>query len=234
MTTKTLVPVEKKLVTLEEDFFYVCDPEAEESIAQGDPSWTLDLKDNSWVWVFTGRRGSGKTTSMTFEACRAMALLNMRVLSNYPIEFVFARSDGKCYPLKAEALDLYKLMSFDQDYKHCLICLDEAPDIISHLASQTWKNRLLNIFVRQLRKNGNSLFMAAQDFQLIDKSMRWQTDVVVECNDAASLYGRNDYRKGTLILLNFLDNSGLWTGETYEDVIARNKLFKNFDTVWLS
>jgi hypothetical protein len=48
------------------------------------------------------------------------------------------------------------------------------------MSAMTWKNRLLNIFIRQLRKNHNSLFLAAQDFMLIDKSMLWQIDVEIQ------------------------------------------------------
>lgn len=193
----------------------------------------VNLKDDSYIWAFTGRRGSGKTTTMTYYAAKCMFLYNMRVLSNYPIEFVLCREDGSSYVCKSEQLDLYKLLCFDNDYHNCLICIDEAPDIISHMAAATWKNRLLNVFVRQLRKNGNSLFLGAQDFNLIDKGMRWQTDILVECQDAAKKYGNSEITRGSIILLKFLDASGMWTGQTYEEEIQSNSRHGVYDEVGL-
>ena len=38
-------------------------------------------------------------------------------------------------------------------------------------------------------KNHNSLMLGAQNFNLIDKSMRWQVDVIIECEDASRKYG---------------------------------------------
>jgi hypothetical protein len=180
----------------------------------------IKLDSESYIFAFTGRRGGGKTTSMSYHAAKCMTLFNQRILSNYPIQFMFRRSDGRCYPLKSEALDLYKLLCFDNDYKNCVICIDEAPDIVSHMASMTWKNRLLNIFVRELRKNRNTLMLAAQDFMLLDKSMRWQVDVIVECEDAYRKYGPS-FQKGALILERWKDSSGMWTGEPWEQALKR-------------
>lgn len=172
-----------------------------------------DLLNDAYIWCFTGSRGSGKSMSMTYYAAKAVYLWNMRIVSNYPIEFILNRIDGTHQYVKSEPLDLYKLLCFDKDYHHCLILMDEAPDIISHMAAMTWKNRLLNIFVRQLRKNMNSLFLGAQQFTLIDKSMRWQTDVVVKCQDAFRLYGASGgLVRGACVLVDMFDNSGQWTG----------------------
>jgi hypothetical protein len=89
---------------------------------------------DSYVFVFSGRRSGGKTTSMTDEAAKAAILYpNMRLLSNYPIEFIALYLDGHTRHVKSEDLDLYKLLCFDQEYHNCLICIDEAPDIIIHM-----------------------------------------------------------------------------------------------------
>ena len=57
----------------------------------------IRIPKTSYIFAFTGRRGSGKTTCMTFFACRLMTWQNMRCLSNYPIEFLLAKhlKDGK-------------------------------------------------------------------------------------------------------------------------------------------
>ena len=218
----------RQLRVLDESIFYDGDTRPGLSHTTG---YTLSLDDESYILCFTGRRGGGKTTAMTYYAAKCMWLYNMRVLSNYPLEFVLHRENGSSYVCRAEPLDLYKLLCFDNDYKNCLICIDEAPDIISHLAATTWKNRLLNIFVRELRKNNNSLMLCAQDFALIDKSLRWQVDVLVECEDASKRYPGSHLVKGSVILLRFLDNSGMWTGKTWQDKEYINKLYHKYEEV---
>ncbi len=173
----------------------------------------VDLEHDAYIWLFAGSRGAGKTQSMTYYACKANYLYGTRIVSNYQIEYILRFMDGTTRHVKSEPLDLYKLLMFDEDYRHCLILIDEAPDIISHMASMTWKNRLLNIFVRQIRKNMNSLMLGAQQLSLIDKSMRWQTDIIVRCKDSFRLYGGSEgLCRGSNILLDMFDNSGQWTG----------------------
>jgi len=187
------------------------------------PSHVIDMGTDSYIWCFSGTRGAGKTTLMTMFAIKVYWLYKYRIIANYPIEFYFQRMHGKPEYVKSEPLDLYKLLCFDNDYHDCLILIDEAPDIVSHLASMTWKNKLMNIFIRQLRKNHNSLFLGAQQFEIIDKSMRWQTDILVECQDASRKYGWPASERGKLILANLLDNSGMWTGETWEETQYKNR-----------
>ena len=218
----------KQLTVLSLESFY----EEEDDGPLMEQHFDIDLKDESYIIVYTGRRGGGKTTAMSFFASKCMALYDTRVLSNYPIEFMLCRVVNgvkRYYTRKSEPLDLFKLLCFDNDYRNCLICIDEAPDIISHMAAQTWKNRLLNVFVRQLRKNRNSLFMAAQDFQLIDKSLRWQVDIEIECKDAKKEYGNSGITRGSVILLRWLDNSGMWTGKTWQEQLNYAKAFHIFD-----
>lgn len=178
-----------------------------------DDAQIVDMENDAYIWVFCGPRGAGKSLAMTHYAAKAVYLYNARIISNYPISFNLRRMNGKVTYHEAESLDLYKLLCFDEDYHHCIILMDEAPDIISHMASQTWKNRLINIFTRQLRKNMNSLLLGAQQISLIDKSMRWQTDIVVNCMDAFRRYGSSGgLVRGASILLDLYDNSGMWTG----------------------
>jgi hypothetical protein len=219
---------ERQLTVLPLEGFY----EDEDAPAHGEQHFDIDIKGESYIIVFTGRRGGGKTTCMSFFAAKCMALYDLRVLSNYPIEFMLCRNVkgvDKFYIRKSEPLDLFKLLCFDNDYRNCLICIDEAPDIISHMAAQTWKNRLLNIFVRQLRKNNNSLFLCAQDFQLIDKSLRWQVDIEIQCKDAKKTFGNPGLTRGSVILLRWLDNSGMWTGQTWQEKQMFAKIFHDYD-----
>jgi hypothetical protein len=189
----------------------------------GNEGQTVNLKSDSYVWVFTGRRGGGKTTIMSLLACTGAWLWDMKIIANFPLEFKIRRVNGLVTPYTAEMLDMERLLMFDEEYKNVLILIDESPDIISHMASQTWKNRLLNVFVRQLRKNRNTLMLGAQDFELIDKSMRWQTDIIVECRDASKLPNNQSLARGECILTKFYDNSGQWTGRNTDDRIRQRQ-----------
>lgn len=200
----------------------------DELSARGGATHSIRLDQDSYIWCFEGRRGGGKTTAMSFFVVRAVALYNMRVIANYPLEFMLRRHrpDGKTYlqHVKAEPLDFEKLICFDEKYRHVLICIDEAPDIISHMASQSWRNRLVAAFTRQIRKNYNTLFLASQDFELIDKSMRWQVDVTIQCRDAARYIGdQTNLERGEMLWLNWYDHSGQWTGKSTEDRLRRRE-----------
>lgn len=177
----------------------------------------LDLTSDSYVVGFVGPRGSGKSLSMTYAAAKMM-MLGKHVIANYDIAFRLKDRHGKTKTYRSEPLDMYKLLTFDADTKGCIICLDEAPTIISYMASQSWKNRLLNIFLQQLRKNRNSLIYTAQCNDWVDKQLRWQADVLCLCQDASKIYGnKSKCARGEVILQDFFDMSGLWTGRIYDE-----------------
>jgi hypothetical protein len=61
---------------------------------------------DSYIFAYTGRRGGGKTTSMTDGAAKASFLYpKMRLLSNYPIEFTARYLDGHTRHIKSEDLN---------------------------------------------------------------------------------------------------------------------------------
>lgn len=179
----------------------------------------VNFGEDSYICCFTGWRGAGKSTGMAFFGLKSVYLYNMRLVSNFDIACRINYMNGKSKIIHSEPLDLYKLLCFDEDYQNCLILIDEAPDIVSHLAAMTWKNRLLNIFIRQLRKNGNTLFLGAQQFELIDRSMRWQTDLVFNCADASRKYSNNNLGRGECVLISIFDNSGMTTGQSTQERI---------------
>lgn len=234
--TITAIKEGKKFKSIHESIFWNADDPRKKAVREYTPNgWEyymdshitrkkardIDMGRDSYIWCFTGVRGAGKSTLMTFFGMKAQYHYGLRLVSNYPIEYYLNYMDGRSKLIQAEPLDMYKLLCFDADYNDCLILIDEAPDIVSHMAAMTWKNRLLNIFIRQLRKNHNSLFLGAQQFELIDKSMRWQTDILAECQDASRKYGWSAEHRGKCILLRLVDNSGMWTGESYDTVLRR-------------
>ncbi len=225
MKTKQIIG-EKAIPIMDERVFL--DDSYSEGISSSRHTFAMRFDQDSYIWCFEGRRGGGKTTAMSFFVVRSVALYNMKVVSNFPIEFELRRyrPDGQSYlqHVKAEPLDFERLICFDQEYRHCLICIDEAPEVISYMASQSWRNRLVAAFTRQLRKNFNTLFLAAQDFELVDKAMRWQVDVIIQCRDAARYIGdTSGLERGEMLWLNWYDHSGQWTGQTTEDRLRRGE-----------
>lgn len=233
MTTEVIEQAEKELelVTIHESLLWDEDDPRRTMTGLNPPpvsifkegEYVIDMRADSYIWVYTGTRGAGKTTLMTLYALKARLYYGFRIVSNYDIECYIQRIDGTKEYVKSESLDLFKLLDFDDEYQDCLIIIDEAPDLISHMASMTWKNRLINIFARQIRKNHNNLFLGAQQFELIDKSFRWQVDILAECKDASRKYGWGSSHRGKCVLLRLLDNSGQWTGETWEEAYERQK-----------
>lgn len=196
----------------------------------------LDIKNDSYVLGFTGPRGAGKTLAMTAFACKAM-MGGHRVISNYSIAFKLAMPKGGYQYYESETLDMYKLLVFDTDFQNAVILMDEAPLLISHLASQSWKNRLIDIFLTQLRKNRNSLFYCSQNERWVDTQLRWQTDVYFKCSDMSRRMGGKPSDRGKTISMKALDQSGQWTGFSFEEYPAIHplqlrgkKFFKIYDT----
>lgn len=216
----------EELIVIDEEYFRWSHATGLGNDGDDDPDGGLSLED-SYIIAFTGRRGSGKTTLMTFLAVWAVIFENKHLLSNYPIEFNVRRyrPDGKTYlqHVKSEDLDFTKLITFNPEYKSVLILLDEAADVVSHLASQSWKNRLLAAFVRQIRKNDISLVLATQDFMMIDKQLRWQVDIEVKCADYSRYGGQPGLLRGSVLDEDMYDHSGVWTNQTTEDRIWRGE-----------
>ena len=239
MVTETLtkpkgITKEKPLKVIHESLFWAEDSPLHTLIGEkrarqnGEGTYSIDLEADSFIWCFNGGRGAGKSTLMTLFAMWANWQYGFRIIANFEIEYILQRLHSREH-IKAEPLDLYRLFCFEHDYDNCLILIDEAPDIISHMAAQTWKNRLLNVFVRQIRKNHNNLFLGAQYFELIDKSMRQQVDIRFDCEDASRKYGWGKQYRGMCFLSRIIDQSGLWTGEPYERALIRMKESGDYD-----
>lgn len=227
MVTETRQAIDKPLKVIHESVF----PTGQDLLTENGNvggTYAVDLQADSYIWTFTGGRGAGKSTLMTYFAMWANYKYGLRIVSNYDIEYILQRKYSREH-IKSEPLDLYRLFCFEHDYDDCLILMDEAPDIISHMAAQTWKNRLLNVFVRQIRKNHNHLFLGAQYFELIDKSMRQQVDLRLECQDASRKYGWGKHARGMCILCRIIDQSGLWTGVPYGEMLNRLRANGDYD-----
>jgi tRNA A37 threonylcarbamoyladenosine biosynthesis protein TsaE len=194
----------------------------------------MDLNKRSYVICLSGFRGSGKTTMATFLCEREAHFNKRRILSNFTIEFKVRNGFGHLDYYKSEDLDLYKLLNFDTDYRGSIIVLDEAPQVINRLATMTWNNRLIDLFLQQLRKNLNSFLYCSQNPMWVDKSVQFQTDVRIDCTDANIL--NPNIPQGVTILSEWFDMSGQWTGHIFNEKYPRIALKMGFKAapIWNS
>jgi len=194
----------------------------------------LDLANDSYIWCDAGPRGAGKTTYMTYIAEQCAYLYKKRIISNYPIHFGVRKLDNHVIYIKSEPLEMGKLLMFDESYQGCIIVLDEAPQVINRLATMTWKNRLLDLWLQQIRKNRNSLIYASQNEYWVDNELRWQTDIIAHCRDASRRFPQAGYRRGGQILIDLVDNSGMWTGYSQDERPWRRPFRKRLlsEAIW--
>jgi len=193
----------------------------------------VDLWNDSFIIAPVGPRGSGKTTLASALAIKSVWLWpELRVIANYPLKWAIRDGKGKSVVHLSEPLDLVKMVNFDTDYMHVLIILDESPAIINRMAAATNKNRVLNLWIQQIRKNRNSLIMCSQDFRLIDYEAQYQTDIIAYCRDASRRYPRSGVKRGGVILLDFIDHSGLWTGYTSRERPRPLRKRLNAEYIW--
>lgn len=181
----------------------------------------LDMENDSFVWCFTGPRGAGKTSYMTYIAEKLNYLYGKRIISNYPISLDVRHKDMTVTNIRSENLDLGKMFNFDGAYQDSLIVLDEAPQVINRLATMSWKNRLLDLYLQKIRHDNISFLYGSQNESLdhgwVDASLRFQTDILVYCRDASRRYPNAGYKRGSMILATMIDKSGMWTGFRYDE-----------------
>jgi len=177
----------------------------------------IDLENDSYIWCFSGPRGAGKTSYMTYIAEKAAYMYDKRIISNYPIKFKVRYQNGEIKLFESETLEMAKLLMFDESYQGCIMVLDEAPQVINRLATMTWKNRLLDLWIQQIRKNKDSLLYATQNEGWVDNELRWQTDILARCRDASRRYPEAGHERGSIVLVDLIDKSGQWTGYSYDE-----------------
>jgi len=169
----------------------------------------MSIIEKSLVVCYTGGRGSGKTLSMTVQASIDM-IQGRRCWSNYPISFKMKGSDSKIVSYDAEPLEFDRLYDFDQSFQHGLVLIDEINLWADSRRSMNVSNRLLTYIFQLIRKRRLSFYLTVQNFDWLDKRIRWQTDVLIKCFDLSFAY--HELTPGEAISQTLIDLSGAMTG----------------------
>jgi hypothetical protein len=172
---------------------------------------------DSYIICFSGPRGGGKTTFLSFFAMKYLAL-GLKVWLNYPLAFYLVRENGKAELKKAELIDLPTLLKMEDMVKGGLVGLDEYQEIASAYGFNSIKNRLLAALWAQIRKLELSFCYTSKFYDWVDTRTRDELDIEMKCIDTSKTpWGRGKYARGEMIFAQAMDHSGVWTGYPYRE-----------------
>jgi hypothetical protein len=177
----------------------------------------VDLDLDSYIIACCGHRGAGKNIWMSYLGLKAAWLYGKRLLANYPLGVIVVNRHGERHLIQAEVLDVARMLEFDQEYDNCVIAIQEAPTIINRMAAPTWKNRLLNLWLQEIRHSRSSLIYESQNEFWVDGELQWQTDLTCYMRDASRRYPGSGLQRGGVVLVSIKDKSGMWTGKPYDE-----------------
>jgi hypothetical protein len=112
--------------------------------------------------------------------------------------------------------DLVDFANNDVPLYKALIILDEAHIFLDSRNSASKRNKIISYFLLQTRKKGCHLYYTTQRFHQIDKRLRDNSDVLIQCRTAKDKNGRLFTLNNINILL---ENS----------IKVRNDVFKSSD-----
>lgn len=120
--------------------------------------------------IFEGRQGSGKTTSMVYEA--------MKMQEEYPLAKC---TSNLAYTHENLALkDWRMLINYKNGINGVIVLMDELQNWFSSNDSKNFPPEMLQV-ITQNRKNRRIIMGTAQNFYLLSKAIRTQTTEVRRC-----------------------------------------------------
>lgn len=177
----------------------------------------------SRVLAGTGPRGSGKTLWLTVQQYYALIkafYLGFKVWSNYPVGFYhYDPFTAKKVYLYSMPLNMSALYTFSKELTYGWVFIDE---IDKWLDRQEWAagtSRIIVQVLTMIRKRHISLGLSIQDLEWLNNRAQFQTDVEVNCRDAAfSQWGRSvGLQNGEIVNQVCKDLSGTYTGFMYHE-----------------
>jgi len=171
---------------------------------------------NSLVTGITGPRGSCKTLLLAYLGVMDMKH-GRRVVANIDIYGPVKRY-GKLVEVKSEPLSFDALLSLSETLEECVVCIDEINLWFPSMRAMANANRIAGILAQLIRKRNISIYYTTQNFKWVDGMIRWQTDLLVACQDIFHTLagkeagvGRGEYARYIVV-----DRSGYLTGVPYE------------------
>lgn len=120
--------------------------------------------------IFEGRQGSGKTTSMVYEA--------MQLQEEFPLAKC---TSNLAYTHQDIALNDWRmLINYKNGIKGVIVMMDELQNWFSSNDSKNFPPEMLQV-ITQNRKNRRVILGTAQNFYLLSKAIRTQTTEVRRC-----------------------------------------------------
>lgn len=159
--------------------------------------------------VNTGGRGSGKTLSSSTNAAIEL-IQGYEVYTNYPLAFSFRYPWGEVKRFEAKEITIHDIATFNPEIRNAKIKLDELNLWLSSRRSQALINHLANGWLQLLRKRSLDIEINCQFFHTLDKGIREQSDVIVECFDLSFRYPQ--LKPGQCISQTITSYSGYGTG----------------------
>jgi len=166
------------------------------------------------ILVYVGTMGSGKTLSMVKEAY-SYYLKGYKILSNMNLEFPYTKITNKY---------IMEFAKNKQQIYKSVILIDELHTFMDSRRSVGKKNLLGSYFVTQTRKQQVKLMGTTQHRHQIDKRIRDNTTVFIDCEkvELPIVYKENK----VLLITNHIN-----TRDKYEKtVFIGNDYFKLYDT----
>jgi Fe-S cluster biosynthesis and repair protein YggX len=156
---------------------------------------------------------SGKSLSMTRYVVKYYRA-GYKIYSNIKFNFPYTE-----YTLN----ELVDFANNDISLKKSIIIIDEAHIFLDSRNSQSKKNRIISYFLLQTRKKGCHLFWTSQRFHQIDKRLRDNSDVLIQCKTKKS----RDGTQYTLNNINILLENSI---KTVNDVFVSSNYFDAYDS----
>ena len=139
------------------------------------------------VSTYTGGRGSGKTLSMSTGAAIDL-ILGYDVYTNYPLAFNFRHPSGEIKRYESKEITIEDIASFNPKIRNAKIKLDELNLWLASRRAQSLLNHLANGWMQLLRKRFLDVEITCQFFHTLDRGIREQTDLIIECFDLSFKY----------------------------------------------
>lgn len=120
------------------------------------------------LYGIIGKKGSGKTLLMTYLIKKYSEENNIKVFSNYKLNFI-----------EHEIIDFDKLFKEEYEIKNSVVAIDEIYLFADCRMSQTKLNKFISYLMYQTRKSSLDIFYTAVSYYTIDVRLRNGTDGII-------------------------------------------------------